>query len=155
MRTVYAIGAAALLLAAAGQGSAKGKITVREHGDVASAVGQFRTAERAAEQINVYKVVIFMSNAQNAREQAEAAMKRFGEIYAGVPVEMVYDKIYFKVKAGNCLSYDEAITLWGRIKGMFDRAIVTQERVGIDDFLETEEKAAGERAAASGAEVAE
>lgn len=134
---------------AAGPG---GRITVREHGDVASTLARLRAGNPAAPQINVYKIVIFMSNSQNAREQAVAAMNRFKELFAGVPVEMVYDKIYFKVKAGNCLTSDEAITLWGRIKGVFDRAIVTQERVGVSNFIAAEEKASAEVEAAATAE---
>lgn len=131
---------------------AGGRIAVREHGDVPSTLARLKAGSHGSQQINVYRIVIFMSNSQNAREQAVEAMKRFRELFPGVPVEMVYDKIYFKVKAGNCLTSDEAITLWGRIKGVFDRSIVTQERIGIDDFVAAEEKAAAEEESATSAE---
>ena len=42
-------------------------------------------------------------------------MAKFKEIYPSIPVYMDYDDPYFKVTAGNCITYEEAVILCGKI----------------------------------------
>lgn len=47
-------------------------------------------------------------------------MARFKELYPTVPVNMVYELPNFKVMVGYFLTSEEALVLWGKIKGEFD-----------------------------------
>lgn len=62
-------------------------------------------------------------------------MARFREIYPDIPAYMDYDNIpYFKVTVGNCLTMEEAIILWGRIRDAFDRAFIVPESPCLSSF---------------------
>ena len=72
---------------------------------------------------------------QHARSQAESVMARFREIYPDIPAYMDYDNIpYFKVTVGNCLTMEEAIILWGKIRDAFDRAFIVPESMPLELF---------------------
>ena len=81
-----------------------------------------------------YRILIFSANTQNARSEAEATMTRFKELYPTVPVNMVYELPNFKVMVGYFLTSEEALVLWGKIKGEFDRALVIRADITLDDL---------------------
>lgn len=92
------------------------RVEVEEHDGAASAVRSME-GRRAPEKVRGYRVRIYFDNVQHARSQAESVMARFREIYPDIPAYMDYDNIpYFKVTVGNCLTMEEAIILWGRIR---------------------------------------
>lgn len=112
------------------------RVEIVEHGDAAAAVRQMAQSNLADAKIKGYRVRIFFDNSQNARSSAESALSRFKEFFPDVPAYMNYENPYFKVTVGNCISAEEAITLWGRVKNSFDRAFVVRETVQISTLSE-------------------
>ena len=79
-------------------------------------------------------ILIYSANTQNARSEAEATVARFKDLYPTVPVNMVYELPNFKVMVGYFLTSEEALVLWGKIKGEFDRALVIRADITLDDL---------------------
>lgn len=106
------------------------RVEVIEHGDAAALV-------RGISQVNSdlkvkgYRVGIYTGNGQNARSMAEATMSRFREMFGGTPAYMKYENPDWKVSVGNCVTIEEAITLWGRVKNSFNRAFIIREEIPI------------------------
>lgn len=111
-------------------------VKIVEHGQAASAVKVMEQHNVANDKIRGYRVRIFFDNSQHARSSAESALSRFKEFYPDVPAYMNYENPYFKVTVGNCISAEEAITLWGKVKNNFDRAFVVRETVQISTLAE-------------------
>ena len=113
------------------------RVEVVEHGPAASAV---RSAARPdGGKIRGYRVRIFFDNSQSARTQAQQTMARFREIYPSIPVYMDYDDPYFKVTVGNCITYEEAVILCGKIKDSFELAFPIRVEIPLSVFARTSE----------------
>lgn len=108
-------------------------VVATEHGEAATAV-QTARASLSGSKMRGYRILIFSANTQNARSEAEATMTRFKELYPTVPVNMVYELPNFKVMVGYFLTSEEALVLWGKIKGEFDRALVIRADITLDDL---------------------
>lgn len=112
------------------------KVTIVEHSDAANAIRIMQQHKQADDKIRGYRVRIFFDNSQNARALATSTLSRFKEFFPEIPVYMNYENPYFKVTVGNCISAEEAITLWGKVKNSFDRAFVVRETVQISTLSE-------------------
>lgn len=104
------------------------RVIVREH-DAAATIVRTLQVRPSGEKIRGYRIRIFFDNSQNARSLAESTRSRFREIYPDIPAYINYESPYFKVAVGNCITSEEAIILWGRIKDAFDRAFVIREDI--------------------------
>lgn len=111
------------------------RINVDYSGDAAEALTALG-GKRALQKVNGYRVRIFYDNSQYARDKAFATRARFSELFPEVPVHMVYENPYFKVTAGNCLTNEEAVVLWGRVKSSFNTAFVVVEEIPLSVFGE-------------------
>ncbi len=114
------------------------RVSVVEYGDAEQAVAQ-ASRQQARLRVRGYRVCIYMDNGQSgqdARAGAVAAKTQFEENYPGVPVHMVYENPYFKVRVGNCLTAEEAIILKGKISGMFPKAFLTREEFSLADLTD-------------------
>ena len=100
--------------------STRARINIVEHGMAGQAVARVNNQTPAAK-MRGYRVRIFFDNGQHARSNASAVLSQFKELYPDIPAGMVYENPYFKVTVGNCISSEEAIILWGRIKKQFDK----------------------------------
>lgn len=109
------------------------RVIVKEHGEAATAVQSARTA-LSGSKLRGYRILIYSANTQNARSEAEATVARFKDLYPTVPVNMVYELPNFKVMVGYFLTSEEALVLWGKIKGEFDRALVIRADITLDDL---------------------
>ncbi|MCD8102099.1 MAG: hypothetical protein LUE26_05945 [Alistipes sp.] len=112
------------------------RVTVTESGEAASILRMAGSSRRSST-ISAYRVRIFFDNSQNARANAYSTLNRFREIYPEIPVDLKYDVPYFRVTAGYCLTKEEAIILWGRIKDTFPKAflIPEPENISLETFL--------------------
>ncbi|MCC8019494.1 MAG: hypothetical protein LIO85_06955 [Rikenellaceae bacterium] len=121
---------------AAPDGPGGSRVTVTESGESASILRMAGSTRRNST-ISAYRVRIFFDNSQNARSNAYATLNRFREIYPEIPVDLKYDVPYFRVTAGYCLTKEEAIILWGRIKDTFPKAflIPEPENISLETFL--------------------
>jgi len=114
----------------------RARIVVTEDDAIRSAVQQAQ-GQTTGGTIHGYRVRIFFDNGQQARQKAIDALSQFRSLFPGVPAYMVYENPYFKVSAGNCVTYEEAVVLWGNVKGSFDRAFVVREDFPLSAITET------------------
>lgn len=110
-----------------------GRIKVTERGDAAQIIRTFNPGD-PDRKVKGYRVVIFFDNSHNARQGGDAALARFKELYPDVSARMSYENPHFKVTAGNCLTLEEAMILWGRIKNVFEKAFITREEIPLSFF---------------------
>lgn len=88
-----------------------------------------------SKQFNGWRINLFFSNGQRAREEAQEVVKSFEEAFPGLSVDMVYDNPYFKVSAGRCATAEEAIILLERIRVKFPKAFLMREAMTAVDLL--------------------
>lgn len=111
------------------------RVQVVEHGSAASAVARLR-ASANEEKIKGFRVRIFSDNSQNARTRAEETLRRFTEVYPGIPTYISYRNPYWEVSVGNCTGNEEAVILKGRIEGSFSNATISREEIPIAKLAE-------------------
>lgn len=117
-------------------------VTVKQHGDLASILNRARTID--GKMVDGYRVYIFLDNSQNAREKGQQAMSRFRGAFPDIPSEISYENPYWKVAVGNCLTKDEAMIVFGRVKGQFGSAFIRQENLPLKNFLRSSALSADE-----------
>ncbi len=101
----------------------------------AAALERIERYEKPTE-VKGYRVGIFFDNGQDARTKATEARDLFLNNFASQKVYMVYESPYYKVSAGDCLTEEEAIMLFERIRQVFPDAYVMRENMKITDFIE-------------------
>ena len=112
------------------------RVVATEHGEAATVVQSARTA-LSGSKLRGYRILIYSANTQTARSEAEATVARFKNLYPTVPVNMVYELPNFKVMVGYFLTSEEALVLWGKIKGEFERALVIRADITLDDLKQS------------------
>lgn len=110
-------------------------INVSQYGDAADLIRNLES-RRTAQKINGYRVRIFFDNSQYARDKGLATRARFNELFPNTWSNMVYENPYFKVTVGNCLTNEEAVILWGRVRSSFNTAFVVREEIPLAVFGE-------------------
>ncbi len=93
---------------------------------------------KLSSRVNGYRIGIFFDNGQDARRNATETRDKFSSLFPAEPVYMVYQSPYYKVSAGNCLTEEEAIILFERIRHLFPNAYVMRETMEISSFIEQE-----------------
>jgi hypothetical protein len=109
------------------------KVNVVESDNVSTHLSSLIAQPKQSE-IYGYRIAIFSDNSQTARAQAFEICNAFAEQYAGIPAEVSYDKLYWKVTVGQCATAEEAIALWGRIKQAYPKAFLTRETISIEEL---------------------
>lgn len=105
-------------------------VRVAEQGDAADIVN----AKGAPSRIEGFRIVVFMSNAQTAREDAIAAQQNCSALFPTERNYLLYENPYFKVMLGNCTSQEEAIILLGRVRGTFPKSFIMRESIPVGEF---------------------
>ncbi len=108
-------------------------VRVVEEPSAAAAIAQLDRAART-DRIRGHRVCVYSDNSQSARSNAEKVMKQFRGTFPDIPAYMDYETPYFKVKVGNCVNYEEAITLWGRVKRVFPKSIMVDAVIFMDEL---------------------
>lgn len=109
------------------------KVTVTEHGSAANRSDS--TYFDPEKKVSGYRVRIFFDNGQDARAQSNRVMEQFKNNFPDIPIYWSYDNPYFKVTVGDCLSPEEAIIVWGRVKNLYDKAFVVREEIPLSSFV--------------------
>ena len=84
--------------------------------------------------IKGYRVVIYYDNVQFAQDRAYDTHKDFVEQYPEINAYMVYEKPYFKVSVGDCLSTEEAMILLNKISHKYPKAFVRRDDISLDEI---------------------
>ncbi|MFI3281462.1 MAG: hypothetical protein R3Y44_05775 [Rikenellaceae bacterium] len=110
------------------------QITLHKSESAEKALSQIDKIRQPTEAMG-YRIGIFFDNGQDARSKATEAKKAFEDSFPTQPVYMVYESPYYKVSAGNCLTEEEAIMLFERVRKVFPSAYVMREKMKITDFV--------------------
>lgn len=110
----------------------KSTVKVTEHGDATELTA--KAALRLKGVVNGYRIMIFMSNSQNARNDAMAARDTLKMRMPDQPTYITYENPYFKVTAGNCTSQEEALVLLEQIRRSFPKAFIMRENIPLEEL---------------------
>ena len=108
-------------------------VQVTEHGDSQQITARAAAATRP-QSVSGYRIMLFMSNSQNARTEAFAACDTLAVRVPGLQTYVTYDNPYFKVATGNCVSQEEALVLLQRIKPSFPKAFIMRENIPLTEL---------------------
>lgn len=109
-------------------------INVTEHGSAAEAVRKYDAATKQAK-VQGYRIRIFFGNEQNARGVAQGTQGRFRNEFPGIPTYLVYENPAWIVTVGNCVTIDEALMLWNKVKKSFDTAFLWRGEIPVSEIL--------------------
>ena len=85
-----------------------------------------------------YRIRIFFDNGQNARSEALATQERFRSEFPGIPTFLVYENPSYIVTVGNCITIDEALMLWDRVRKSFSTAFLWRGSIPVEELLREE-----------------
>ena len=103
-------------------------VTVNQSPELRNAM-QKRIAESEYRHLNGYRIRIFFSNAQNAREASLAAATSFGARHPGYNIYRSFVNPNFKVTVGDFRTRSDALVLLNAIKSEFPGAFVVKETI--------------------------
>jgi len=121
----------------AGPAADGANVTIREHDSARHVVGACDNAARDGK-VQGYRVRIYFGNGQNARQEAMETQSRFRTEFPGVPTYLVYENPSFMVTVGNCVTMDEALMLWNRVRHSFATAFLWRGEIPLADLLAQE-----------------
>ncbi|MBR5886319.1 MAG: hypothetical protein IKY93_06670 [Alistipes sp.] len=107
-------------------------VKVTEHNDAANIIAT--TPAKEQNTVNGYRIMLFMSNSQNARSEAFAACDSLAVKLPGQQSYVTYDNPYFKVSTGNCTSQEEALVLLEQIKPLFPKAFIMRDNIPLSEL---------------------
>ncbi|MCD8186771.1 MAG: hypothetical protein LUD68_10150 [Rikenellaceae bacterium] len=115
------------------------QVVVRQNGELAGVLNRARSLEGI--EVDAYRVYIFLDNTQNARSKGQQTLSQFQRSFPDIPAEISYENPYWKVAVGNCLSKDEAMIVFGRVKGQFPSAFVRTEKMPLKNLFQSADSA--------------
>ena len=127
-----------LLADLAAPGLSAARVGVELTGSLAGVLNRPRSL--AGQTVEGYRVYIFNDNSQFARNGAHQTRDRFKSLFPDIPAEIIYNPPpYYKVAVGYCLSKDEVVMIFGRVKGAFPGAFIpNKEPLELSKFLESD-----------------
>lgn len=85
----------------------------------------------ASKKVSGYRIRIYFSNAQNARDASSAACQTFTENYPGYNAYRSFVMPNFKVTVGDFRTKSEALELLGILKRDFPSAFIVRENINV------------------------
>lgn len=113
-------------------------VKVVEDSSAAEAVRRYDHSIKP-EKVAGYRIRIFFDNGQNARAQALETQSRFRGEFPGIPTFLVYENPSYIVTVGNCMSIDEALMLWNRVRKSFSTAFLWRGDIPVKGLLRHED----------------
>lgn len=110
--------------------SGQGKVTVNQSAAIQDALYR-KVNNNEIKPVSGYRIRIFLSSAQDAREKSITAASLFMKNYPGYPTYRKYVSPNFKVTVGDFRTKSDAFILLNRIKGDFPSAFIVQEDVAL------------------------
>lgn len=110
------------------QDSSAGSVTVSQSYQLEQAV-LARAAGNRFKPLKGYRIRIYFSNEQNARNASAAAAERFRSAWPQYNVYRIFENPNFKVTVGDFRTRSEAMALLSSIRGDFPSAFTVQEEI--------------------------
>lgn len=114
-------------------------VKVVEDSAAAEAVRRYDQTAKP-ERIAGYRIRIFFDNGQNARTQALETEARFKSEFPGIPTFLAYENPSYIVTVGNCMTIDEALMLWNRVRKSFTTAFLWRGDIPVRGLLREKEQ---------------
>lgn len=102
-------------------------IKVNQSVQLASALNGHKTLT-GSRKLSGYRIRIYFSNSQSARNESAMVEEKFKENFPGVPVYRTYPNPHFKVAVGNYRTKSDALKALEEIKEVFKDAYIIMER---------------------------
>ena len=102
-------------------------VVVKQSAQIRQAMNKF-TLDNENKTISGYRIRIYFSNVQGAREGSRAAMSRFRAMYPGMPANLSYDNPNFKVVVGAFRTHYEAEEMLNVLKEDFPAATIVRDK---------------------------
>ena len=112
-------------------------VNVTEHGRAGEIIRSY-DATAKPRTVSGYRVRIYFGNGQNARDEALGVQARFRAQFPGVPTYMAYEIPSWVVTVGNCITTEEALMLWNRVRRNFSTAFLRQDEIPLSEILKQE-----------------
>lgn len=116
-------------------GSAGSRAIVTENGTASDVLARYNNANIRKQSIPGYRVRIFFSNSQTAREDAMAIREQFRTQFPSIPTYLDYETPSWIVTVGNCMNIDEFLILLGRVNRYYPSAFQWRGDIPINEFL--------------------
>ena len=104
------------------------KISIVEDSSTKEAVMAVEAVE-SPKRVLGYRVVLFYDNAQYAQDRAQNILEQFNKEYPEINAYLVYEKPYFKVSVGDCLTTEEALMLRHKIIKSYPNAFMRRDNI--------------------------
>lgn len=102
-------------------------VTISESSKVRNAVN-IQVENNARKQFTGFRIRIYFDNAQNAREQSLAIMRKFREVHPELPAFRTYDAPNFKVTVGNFRNRTDAEAALTQLQLEYPSAFIVREK---------------------------
>lgn len=113
-------------------------VRVTPYGTAIKALDQYDRRTKLAS-VQGYRIRIFFDNGQNARNEALEIQERFRREFPGIPTYLGYETPSYMVTVGNCVTMDEALMLWNRVRHSFKTAFLWRGKIPVSEILRIEE----------------
>lgn len=87
-----------------------------------------QVVRNAAKTVKGFRIRIYFDNKQDSRTASEAAMKRFSQMYPGVPAYRSFSSPFFKVTVGDYRTKADALAALESIKIDFPAAFIVKDK---------------------------
>lgn len=110
------------------QGTTAGSVTVNQSPQIRQAVLE-RAALNKFKPLKGYRIRIYFSNEQNARNASVAAAERFSSTWPEYNVYRIFENPNFKVTVGDFRTRSEAMALLSSLRSDFPSAFIVKEDI--------------------------
>lgn len=86
-------------------------------------------ANKSKSTVEGYRVVLFYDDAQYSQERANGVLAAFKKEYPEINSYIVYEKPYFKVSVGDCVTVEEAIVLRSKLINKYSGAFIRRDNI--------------------------
>lgn len=113
-------------------------VKVTPYGSAVKALDQYDRSGKPAS-VPGYRIRIFFDNGQHARREAIETQERFRREFPGIQTYLGYETPSYMVTVGNCVTMDEALMLWNRVRHSFQTAFLWRGKIPVSEILRVEE----------------
>ena len=91
-------------------------------------------ANKPQNTIEGYRVVLFYDDAQYSQERANGVLAAFKKEHPEINSYIVYEKPYFKVSVGDCVTVEEAIVLRSKLIRTYSGAFIRRDNISLNQL---------------------
>lgn len=117
------------------------KVGVVEDRSTYNAVVAVEAQRQGKSSVLGFRVVLFYDDAQYAEERANEIMEELKKDYPEINSYLVYEKPYFKVSVGDCLTEEEAIMMRNMFIDKYTGAFIRRDNITLKELSNVRRRA--------------